>query len=141
MYDFSTNDGRAYENDIGASDAAIEAEANEGKASREVDPNTLNMLNRQDLTTVYRAMQVVNSKPRKDETAWQAYLNRYEREAAELLRIHAAGPKSRDTVWMQCLRRYEEEQRRKEARKIAEIPGDVPAEHAQLPVEEPGWIM
>lgn len=38
-------DGMTLNNDLGASDAEIEDKANEGKASREVDPDTLDMLN------------------------------------------------------------------------------------------------
>ena len=106
----------------------------------DTDADYMDAVNRGDMETAQRMEPTEQAgKPRKEETAWQAFLNRYEREAAELRRIHAAGPKSRDTVWMQCLRRYEE-QRRREARKIAEIPGDVPEEHAQLPLEEMGWI-
>ncbi len=57
----TTPDGTTLNNDIGASDAEVEAEANE-KLSREVDLDTLAMLNNQELVTVYRAMQVVDGK-------------------------------------------------------------------------------
>lgn len=56
------SNGVTLDDDIGASNAEIEAEANQDSFSRELDPDTLDRLNSEPTITVYRAMQVVDGK-------------------------------------------------------------------------------